>query len=392
MGMMVVKSAWAVSFWLSASLLIWTWVGYLVVLMILARARRRKTRWSTNKQNNGWCCPEITVVIAVHNEESVIGRRVRNCLDLDYPANMLEIIIVSDHSTDKTNAIVTSFNDPRIRLLSAKGTGKSMAQNEAVDQARGDIVVFTDADTLFAADFLQRIVRPFADPQIGCTTGRLIWTNPGESAVAEGGSLYWRYEHSLWQLESQIGVLACGSGACLAVRRKLFRPIEPQYGEDCVVPLDVIIQGYKVVFQPDAIAYEEYVAEPRAELRTRVRMTLRSFTGTLSRRQLLNPFYYPAVAWAIVSHKILRWLTPYFLLAALISNVFLLSQPFYRLTLAAQILFYLAALIGYLADRWHLRIPLVAAVYSFCLSNLAMLLGVTKALLGHQIVTYSSEG
>jgi cellulose synthase/poly-beta-1,6-N-acetylglucosamine synthase-like glycosyltransferase len=267
-----------------------------------------------------------------------------------------------------------------------------LAQNEAIREAKNQIVVFSDADTLFVSDFLKQIAQPFADPQVGCVSGRLVWTNPGESAVAVGGSFYWRYEHFLWGLESQLGILAWSSGACMAVRRDLFKPMEPQYGEDCVVPLDVISQGYRVVFQPDAVAREKRTADPNAELRTRARMTLRSFTGTLSYKQLLNPFRYPGIAVAIMSHKILRWLTPYSLLVALVLNLLLLSHSLFRLTFAAQLTFYLAGLIGYLADRWRLNIPVLSVVYSFCLTNLAMFLGVTKALLGHQVVAYRSEG
>ncbi len=178
----------------------------------------------------------------------------------------------------------------------------------------------------------------------------------------------------------------------MAIRRDLFRPLQPQYGEDCVVRLDVIARGYKVVFQPNAVAYEKRIAHPKAELRARVRMTLRSFTGTLSRSGLLRLFDYPGIAWSILSHKMLRWLIPYFLLLTSRANLFLVDGFFYQLSLALQGFFYASAFICYSFYRRRIRVPLFSTVYAFCLMNLAILLGVTKAILGHRILAYQSEG
>lgn len=380
-------------FWGCVLISICTWFVYPLLLWVAGRLAQVGNALADSGEASDFA--PVTLLITAHNEESTLNQKLGNSLLLTYPKDKLEIFVASDGSIDGTVQIARHFAKKQSNIFvyeQEERRGKTLTQNAAIERSRGEIIVFTDADTTLNCDFLKQIVMPFANPKVGCVAGRLIWTNPGESAITGGGGLYWRYEHFLWYLESQLGILAWASGACMAVRRDLFKPMKPQYGEDCVVPLDVVAQDYKVVFRPDAIAYEERIADPKAELWSRARMTLRSFTGTLSYKQLLNPFRYPGVAWAIMFHKILRWLTPYFLGVTFISNLFLLSQPFYRLTFVAQLSFYLAGLIGYLADRRRLNIPLVSAVYAFCLANLAMFWGVTKALLGHRIVAYRSEG
>jgi cellulose synthase/poly-beta-1,6-N-acetylglucosamine synthase-like glycosyltransferase len=340
--------------------------------------------------------PSVAVIVAVHNEEAALPAKIENCLELRYPRDRLRVVVASDGSTDETVRVAQEFAKKyrNVNLLAQQERmGKTAAQNAAVTLSREDIILFSDADTKFDGRFLERIIAPFSDRSVGCVTGALVWANPGESAVAAGGDLYWRYEHFLWRLESRLGLLAWGSGACLAVRREAFTPMEAQYGEDCVVPLDVVSRGYRVAFQPEAIAHETHIANPRAEMRARARMTLRSFAGTLSRKHLLNPFRFPGIAWSIASHKVLRWLTPYFLLLILASNAILVGRSsLYRLTLVLQTIFYMSGAIGYILDRYRLRVPLISTIYAFCLMNLGASVGVAHALLGRCIRVYRSEG
>jgi cellulose synthase/poly-beta-1,6-N-acetylglucosamine synthase-like glycosyltransferase len=305
------------------------------------------------------------------------------------------VIIASDGSTDGTVFVADELvkKHANVHLYARKDrVGKSVVQNAAVKLSKSDIILFSDVDAKFDDRFLERLVLPFCDQRVGCVTGALISVNPEESAVACGTDYYWRFEHFVWRLESRLGLLAWGSGPCLAVRRALFRPMEAQYGEDCIVPLDVVLLGYRVVFQPSAIVRELRIADPNAEMRARIRMTLRSFAGTLSRRRLLNPLRFPGIAWSVTSHKLLRWLTPYFLLLALVSNALLAGRSFYRLTLALQIAFYLGALIGHVLDRRRVRLPIVSTVYAFCVMNVGVFVGVARAISGHQIFAYRSEG
>lgn len=169
-------------------------------------------------------------------------------------------------------------------------------------------------------------------------------------------------------------------------------PMEPQYGDDVVVPLDVIRQGHEVRFEPEAVAYEDRISQPGAELRARIRMTIRSLSGTLSRSQLLNPLRYPGVAWSIVSHKLLRWFAPSFMLLAFFANLFLLDQTAYRLLFALQVAFYAAAVVGHLTERSRVKVRLASTIYAFCVMNLGIFLGVANVLLGRRISAYRSEG
>ncbi len=340
--------------------------------------------------------PSVAVIVAVHNEEAALPAKLENCLGLRYPPDRLRVVVASDGSTDGTVRVAEGFARKyrNVHVLAQKERlGKTVAQNAAVKLCRDDVILFSDADTKFDGRFLERLIVPFSDRSVGCVTGALVWANPGESAVAAGGDLYWRYEHFMWRLESHLGLLAWGSGACLAVRRGLFAPMEAQYGEDCVVPLDVVSRGYRVAFQPEAVAHETHIAHARAEMRARARMTLRSFAGTMSRKRLLNPVRFPGIAWSIASHKVLRWLTPYFLLLILVANVVLVGRSsLYRLTLVPQIIFYVSGAIGYILDRYRLRVPLISTIYAFCLMNLGVSVGVAHALLGRRILAYRSEG
>lgn len=380
--------------WGCALLVVYVWAGYPGLLWALARPTRDPDRAPSPRRGSEEA-PAVTIVVAVSNEEAALPAKLEDCLRASYPRNKLDVMVASDGSTDGTVRIGNEFarRDGRVDVyVQEKRMGKTAVQNAAVRRARGDVIVFSDVDTRFDVRFLERLTEPFADRRVGCVTGALVWTNPAESAVASGGDVYWHYEHFIWRLESRLGMLAWASGACLAVRREIFKPMETQYGEDCIVPLDVVALGYRVVFQPEAAAYEARITDAGAEFRARVRMTLRSFSGTVSRAQLLNPLRFPRVAWAILSHKLLRWLTPYFLLLLFAANVSLVDRPFYRFTLGVQTGFYLIGGIGYILDRYRVRVPVLSTIYAFCLMNVGVSVGVAKAILGHRVVAYRSEG
>jgi hypothetical protein len=175
----------------------------------------------------------------------------------------------------------------------------------------------------------------------------------------------------------------------MAIRKKLFNPMEGEYGEDCIIPLDILLQGYRVVHEPEVVAYDKMESSIEGELATRIRMTLRNWTGTLSRKELLNPLRYPPIAWTIVSHKLLRWLTPFFLIGLFLSNIFLLSKgSIYQILFILQILFYLFALIGLLSHKYQTEIPIISSAFSFCLANVGFLIGVFKAFKGESVAKY----
>jgi cellulose synthase/poly-beta-1,6-N-acetylglucosamine synthase-like glycosyltransferase len=384
----VPPEAWVVGFWSAALALMWTWCAYPLTLLLLTARRRHPASLPADTSSTPQ--PVMSVVIAAHNEEHVIGQRVDNCLELAWPTDKLEVVVVSDGSTDRTDEIVRGFSDPRVKLVRTDRVGKSLAQNRAIAEARGDVVILSDADTSFDPGFIDAMAHAFADPRVGVANGRLTWTNPNESAVAHGGNAYWRFELWLWRRESQLGVLGWTSGQCMAVRRRIFQPMEPQYGDDVVIPLDAISAGYRVVYCEQALAYEPRIADVRSELRARSRMTLRGLSATASRFGAIRPLRQPGVAAALISHKVLRWLTPYFLATAAIMNIGLLGHPLYRLTGGVQALFYVGAAIGFWADRLGMRLPLCSTAYAFCLMNVGIGHGVARALLRRRVYVYES--
>jgi cellulose synthase/poly-beta-1,6-N-acetylglucosamine synthase-like glycosyltransferase len=375
-----------ISFYASLFILFYTWLGYFLLLALLAKFYNKK--W---KQQNIY--PSITILLTVHNEEKLISKRLDNLLSQDYPVGLFEVLVASDGSTDKTNKITGSFivRDKRIRLYVTSGGGKSATQNSAVPLAKNDVIVLTDADTLFETDTVKQIAKNFADKRVGCVSGRLE-LNRVPGSVAENQGSYWKFEMALRRMESQIGVMHTATGQVMAFRKDLFRHFDPKYGDDCIIPLDILEQGYRVVHDDEAIAYDSFPSSVKGELRARTRMTLRNITCTLSKYRLLNPFRHPGLCWAIISHKILRWLTPFFMLAALVSNVFLVSEgTFYLTTGVAQALFYLLGLVGLVGQVFKIRIPLASQIFSFLLANTGFLLGVLQAAAGRHVTAYRNK-
>jgi cellulose synthase/poly-beta-1,6-N-acetylglucosamine synthase-like glycosyltransferase len=329
-------------------------------------------------------------LITAHNEEAVIGERIENCLQQDYPQEKVEVIVASDHSTDRTEEIAQSFGGCVRVVRGVTGRGKSLTENDAVPLAKGDVILLSDADTRFPKDFLRKIAAPFSDPKIGCVTGKVLWKNLSQSTSTRSGDSYWRFEHYLWRLENALGAAFTGSGQCLAIRRELFRPIEAFFGDDTVIPLDILLQGRRVYFEETAVVYDEYFEKLESELRSRVRMSLRGLTGTLSRKSLFNPFKFGMQGAVILSHKILRYGTPYFMLALFLCNLLLVPFPLYRWVFVGQVLFYAASFCGLLLDRFSIHVPLISTAYSFAAANFGLLVGVTKGLFGSRIFAYRS--
>jgi cellulose synthase/poly-beta-1,6-N-acetylglucosamine synthase-like glycosyltransferase len=371
---------------LSISLLAYTWIVYPALLWMLKWKLKRPIRPVSLGGP-----PLVSVIVAAHDEEEHIGAKLEDCLRWTYPRQLMEIIVASDGSTDSTEKIVAAYGvrDPRIRLLCVERGGKSQAQNRAVREAKGEILFFTDVNTRTRPDLLELLVRNFQDPEVGMVTATVHFVQP-DGAVSNGQGLYWRYELFLREAESALGVLATGSGQALALRRPLFREMPTFYGDDCVLPLDVRLQGYRVLQDAQALVFDAMPHSIEGELRARVRMTTRNWTGTLSRFRILNPFRFPLTSCALISHKLLRWLTPFFLLAVLFCNTLLLFRSQFLLLGILQAVFYTAALVGWLRTRKARRPGLFAYPFSFCLANLGFFLGLVMVVRNEKIAAYQS--
>ncbi len=362
-------------FWLSIALLGYTYVGYAVLIRMLARRRADNAHAALT--------PPLTVVIAAYNEAARIASRVRNVLEQDYPAQNLSVIVVSDGSTDGTDR-AAAIDDPRVRVIAlAQNGGKAIAINAALQNVQTEFVVFTDARQRFAPDALKRLLAPFADARVGAVSGELeILENFSESDVAPHPApigLYWRMEKSLRDGEANIGWLHGVSGAIYALRRELFTP--PPAGtilDDMWVPLHVVFAGKRIAMARDAIAFDSSSADSGEEFRRKVRTLAGNWQLIARLPRLLSPLRNP-VWFAWVSHKFLRLIAPWALIAAWLSAA-LLPGGFYRAMWLLQTLAYAAALFALMAPRSAAKIPLLTAAGSFLMLNAAACLALPASL------------
>lgn len=375
-------------------ILAYTWVGYAALLWLLRLLSGHALVPDGVAVDEGAAAkPFVSIIVPAHNEEKRIAAKLQNCLELNYPPDRLEILVASDGSTDATEEIVeeVAARDARIRLLRGAGRmGKSGVQNLAAQVAKGEILFLTDAETCARPDVLELLVSNFADPEVGLATATLHLGEPS-NAIAKGQGLYWRYELFLRQAESDLGTLAASSGAALAIRRGLFIPMQGCYGDDCVLPLDVRLQGYRVIQEPRAIVFDAFPHSIDGELRARARMVARNWTGTLSRSAIFSPLRFPGTAWGLVSHKLLRWLTPLFLAVLLIASTLSLPRGRNVLLWLLQAGFYGSAWVGWLRTRSGQQTRIFGIPFAFCLANVGFVLGMMQVLRGQRMVSYVNQ-
>ncbi len=364
-------------FWIIVALVLYIYFGYPLLLLLLSKLR------PASPVQKADITPTVSLIIAAYNEEKVISQKIENCLALDYPREKLEIIVASDGSTDGTNEIVGEYQDKGIKLVALPtNRGKSAAQNAAVKTSTGDVIVFSDATSMFQVDALCKLVAPFVNQYIGCVSGRYYYQNTDESAASSGEGLYWEYEVAIRTAESQWGNFALASGSIMGIRRELFNKIDANMSEDLILPIEVVLKGLKVIYVLDAISSETVARTNQALFKTKVRIITKDLRGLLSRSAILNPFRYPKYSWGLISHKLLRWLIPFFLIAVLVLNVLLISQLFYMILLGVQAAFYSLAIVGLLWKKKS-KPPLPMSVsLAFCVVNAASLVGVLSFLIG----------
>ena len=378
-------SAMLAVFAVSLALCFYVYFGYPGLIFVRSRLRPRPVA-------RGDIRPLVTLVVPVHNEEAVIEAKLRNCLGLRYPPDRLEVLVVSDGSTDGTEERVAERADGRqLRLMRLPRQGKAAALNEAARLARGEVLVFTDANSMLEPDALQRLVESFADARVGGVCGnKMLRPRAGADATQGGEGLYWRYDK--WQkgLESVAGSIFAADGALYAARRRLFVPIaDLAQADDIAVSTRIVLQGYRLLFEPAAIAWEDAPEDGRAEFERKVRVTNHSVRALLA----LGPRLWTSGFYSVelVSHKLLRHLVPFFLLALFGSNVVLaVAAPAFVWLLALQSFFYAAAGVGGLARRTRVgRAKVLTVPYYFCLVNAAALLGVLSIARGERLAAWT---
>ena len=367
-------------FWSGALALLYVYAGYPMLVALVARLRPRGVlRRDTH-------APTVSVVITAYNEERDLAAKLENTLALDYEPEKLEIIVASDCSFDRTDEIARSYAGRGVRLhRQEERLGKTAAQNAAVELARGEVILFSDATTLYRPNVLRVMAPLFADPGVGCVAGRLIYVDPGETSVGRGARSYWGYETFLKRQESRAASLIGVSGCLYAVRRAAYVSLYHEACSDFIIATKMVEQGLRAVYEPEAVCTEETNRRTDREMKMRVRIIAQTLSDLWRHRAMLNPLRAGFYAVELLSHKVLRYLVPVFLVAVFFSSWWLARESsFYTWATLAQVLFYGAALVGWALERQRVRIRVFALPQYFVLANIASVLGFYQFLRGRR--------
>ena len=332
----------------------------------------------------------VSIIVTAYNEEKGILAKLGNLLDLDYPGELVDIIVASDASSDATDQRVRECGSDRVQLLRVEGRkGKTSCQNAAAAIAHGEILVFTDATTRLDGRALRELVRRFCSADIGCVAGRLMYVSQTENVTGQGGEAYWDYEIKLRMAESALGSLVGVSGCLYAVRRSAYRPINPGLISDFVISMKMREQSLRTVLAANAICYEETLTRGAHELSMRVRVAIRSINALICERRFLNPWRYGLFAWQLWSHKLLRYASPFLWLIALGANIALMPRsPLYTALFVCQIAVILAGAVGFALQSRLAKLGILSRPYYFLLTNIASFLAALRYARGERMVTW----
>ena len=376
---MSLKFTVEIIFWLSALALVYTYAGYPALIALIGTLLPRRV-------SRADITPSLTVIITAYNEERALTTKLANTLALDYPRDLIEIMVASDCSDDRTDEIVASFHSLGVTLhRQTQRLGKTAAQNAAVEKARGEIIVFSDATSHYEPDALRKIVRNFADRTVGCVGGRLIYVDPGDTHVGRGAKGYWGYETFLKRNESAAGSLIGVSGCLYAVRKSAYQPLYHEACSDFIIATKMVEQGMRAIYEPEAICTEETNQQQDNELRMRVRVIAQTFTDLWRHRAMLNPLRSGLYGIQLLSHKVMRYFVPFFLMALFgAAAVLAADSPGYRVLFLMQALGYACAAVAWLLERVGVRSRVLALPHYFVLANVASLIAMFQFLRGER--------
>ena len=368
---------WQFFFWLSVGVVLYCYAGYPLVLLLLDKFKS-KTAEPTGDDS----CPSLCLVISAFNEEKVLRKKIENSLSLDYPRDKYSIVVASDGSTDGTVRIAEEYRAQGVRLRHwPVRAGKSAALNNVVRELRDDVVVFTDANSLFAEDALLKLVRHFRDEKIGCVVGKLRYVDRHTTSVGKGESLYWKYEGMISVLESALKSVLVANGSIFAIKRHLFTELYPEVANDFQLPTEIAHQGYGVIYDPEAIALERLTVFWQEEFQRKVRIVLRGITGFSVMRHKFEGMR----LWQFFSHKLLRWsIAPFMFLALLSSAMLSEGSALYMTFFALQVVFYMAAVNGWRVSRTRKPQRLFYLPFYFTMVNFAASVALFRFVTGRR--------
>jgi len=371
-------------FWASAALAVYVYAGYPILLAVLRRVAKHPVAKRPIE-------PTVSLLVAAYNEADVIEAKIRNAIELDYPADRLEIAIACDGPNDGTTAIAqrvaAQIGGGRVRVFAYPvNRGKLHALNDTIPQLTGDIVAFSDASSMLAPDAMRLLVANFADEDVGAASGVYRVLRGDEAALGKQEDFYWKYETYLKLAEADVGSILGCHGSLYAIRRALYPFPKPgTINDDYVIPMRILSRGYRVAYEPAAVAYEE--AHEMGGFSRRVRIMTGNFEQLREMKALIRPLR-PGPLFFFLSHKAGRLVVPIAMLAMLGANLFLLDRPFYRALFALQLAFYALVLLGALV---RLKPKVLRLPYYFCMINAAAFLGMYHALRGGRTLAWKRE-
>ena len=385
-----------VAFFFFLFLVFYTYIGYGIVLWGIIKVKRLFNPNSAQEPPSPEKWPEVTVLVAAYNEEDWIEEKIQNCLELDYPTDKLKLFFVTDGSNDDTPQKIKAYPSENHHLElfhQPERRGKIAAVERVMPLVTTPIVVYTDANTLVNSEGIKNIIRHYQNPKVGAVAGeKRIKQKQKDQASSAGEGFYWKYESTLKRWDSELYSVVGAAGELFSIRTSLFESVPPDtIIEDFFMTLRIAQKGYRVIYEPDAYAIETSSASVKEELKRKIRIAAGGLQAIYRLRPLLNIFRYGMLSFQYISHRVLRWtITPVALLLLFAINIPLAiySGTFFQLALAAQILFYLLAFLGYLMEKRQLKFKVLFIPYYFCIMNYAVFMGFFRIISGRQSVLW----
>jgi biofilm PGA synthesis N-glycosyltransferase PgaC len=382
-------------FWTSLFIVFYAFFGYGILLFFMVKLRiLLKGRRSIPDNNNNW--PTTTLIIAAYNEEDCIEAKIKDTLSLDYPADKLTIIFVTDGSTDSTPDIIAGYQ--QIKLMHRPGrSGKIAAVHRAMQEVTSEIAIFTDANTFLNKDALKNICRHYQNAGVGAVSGekRVNIDNVNDATAGEG--FYWKYESKLKTWDSELYSVVGAAGELFSIRTALYEDIPADtILDDFMISMLIAEKGFRIVYEPMAYATESGSENVKEELKRKIRIAAGGIQSIVRLKKLLNPFHNFVLCFQYVSHRVLRWtVTPFLMILALLLNILIVWQsninPLYMTLLYGQLFFYTSALSGWLFEQRQLRVKVLFIPYYFCMMNYAVISGIRRYLKGAQSAAWEKS-
>lgn len=378
-------------FWISITIILYTYLGYGLLLFLLLKIKA--LLFGKKVIPDLGYTPTVTVVVAAYNEAYCIEEKIINTLALNYPKDKIRFVFISDGSTDETPAIIAKY--PQILGMHEPGrSGKIAAVHRAMGKVETEVVVFTDANTMLNKDAILLMCRHYQDEKVGAIAGEKRVQIDDNADATAGEGFYWKYESKLKKWDSELYSVVGAAGELFSIRTNLYEPVAPDtILDDFMISMNIALKGYKIVYEPDAFASELASANTGEELKRKIRIAAGGVQSTIRLKALLLPFKQPILSFEYISHRILRWVvTPYLMISAFFINIALvINQGYstiYGLMLLGQLVFYVAALLGWVMEQRQLKIKVFFIPYYFCLMNYAVIAGFARYFFGEQSVLW----